>query len=211
MFHSGLENAFRAIYGRYDYIWYRYEWRSICFGWKSPLGSSAWTWNGEAVWAMASIPPKTLSNAPGCLGCRDQDPEELMHEEKARCTAVMSFTTASSNLSPYSPNSFLRCSPLSRDRTTPLTAYPFFRRVSTTCTARNPFAPVTRILSPGAIVGMVYDPCGSEDEGSGWDVRTLTCISVPSPLIYPHWGSGRNMTTDVPHPARATSAKGPSA
>jgi len=50
MLDGGVQNAFRAVDGGDNDIWNRGE-RKVIGGrrWGSPLGSSAWTWNGEAV------------------------------------------------------------------------------------------------------------------------------------------------------------------
>jgi hypothetical protein len=43
VFDSGLENAFRAVYGRDDDLWHRGEWKlSDGYASESPSGSSAW-------------------------------------------------------------------------------------------------------------------------------------------------------------------------
>ena len=72
-----------------------------------------------------------------------------------RRTFVMSSTTTTSNLSPWSANSFFRCAPFASERTVPRTAYPFSSNVRTTHAAMYPFAPDTSTLLGDATAGIL--------------------------------------------------------
>ena len=107
------------------------------------------------MWIIASISLMASSNAPSCRTTTSASFRNYGIKEKD--TFAISSITTMSILSRY-PRDVkysIICVPLSRERTVPRTENPLSRRLRTIHMAMNPFAPVTKTLSPLATAGMM--------------------------------------------------------
>lgn len=95
-------------------------------GTKSSSGSSAFMWNGEAVWATPSTPLTASSKAPSC-GAPGQHTHPSTGRKECHTWPMSSTMTYSKGtLEPL--KRFTRNSPLSFDLTVPTTGWPASRK-----------------------------------------------------------------------------------